>query len=62
MVRCDQPAFSTYTCFDPANIAELITAIGEVKGLKKKDKKKIISKVTKIFSNPALQSLPPIRP
>ena len=44
-IRCDEPAFDEVTCFDAANIAELITAIGEVKN--KKLRKKLINKVNK---------------
>ena len=30
VVRCDQVVFDSFTCFDPVNIAELRTAIGQV--------------------------------
>ena len=33
-IQCDQPAFDEMTCFDPENIAELKTAIDEVKNKK----------------------------
>ena len=33
-INTDQPAFSTYTCFDPENIAELKTAIDQVRNNK----------------------------
>ena len=35
VVMCDQPSFDTYTCFDADNLAELKTAIGDVKMSKK---------------------------
>lgn len=37
-VRCDQPIFDTMVCFDPANIAELRTAIGKIENDKRREK------------------------
>ena len=39
-VKCNQPAFDKFTCFDPVNIAELKTAIDKV-NLSDKDRKAI---------------------
>jgi len=44
-VRCDQPEFDTFTCFDPVNIADLKTAIDKVNMTKKQRKK-----VNKLFN------------
>ena len=48
-VKCDQPAFSTFTCFDSNNMAELKTAIEEVNMSKKQRKK-----VNKLFKKLSL--------
>lgn len=29
-VKCDQPIFDTYTCFDAENMAELVSAIDQI--------------------------------
>lgn len=45
-IRCDEPRFDQMTCFDPQNIAELRSAIGQVKGV---DNKKEAKKAMKII-------------
>ena len=57
VIQCEQPEFDRMTCFDEANIAALKTAIEEVNGVKKKDKKKILKAIDKTFNNPGLQKL-----
>lgn len=42
-VRANQPAFDTFTCFDPENIAELKTAIDRV------ENRRLRSKLQKSF-------------
>lgn len=48
VIKCDQPSFSTYTCFDKENIADLMTAIGRSK-ISKKKKSKAIKVINKIL-------------
>ena len=36
VVRCDQVVFDSFTCFDPVNIAELRSAIGQVTNKKER--------------------------
>lgn len=37
-VRCDQPAFDSFTCFDPENLAALKTAIDQINNRKPREK------------------------
>lgn len=47
-VRCDQPAFDSFTCFDPENLAELKTAIDRI------NSKKLREKLQRKYNNLAL--------
>jgi len=49
VVRCDEPRFDSFTCFDPENIAELRTAIGRVEN--KRKRKEAMEAFRKTFSN-----------
>lgn len=47
-VRCDQPAFETFTCFDAENLSELKTAIDRI------NSKKLREKLQEKYNNLAL--------
>lgn len=49
VIKTDEPRFDEMTCFDPANIAELRTAISQIEN--KKKRKKAMEEFRKHFPN-----------